>query len=233
MRSTKSLFWVVAFLVAAFLLTPPLASATTYTYTDLTADPTTQICTSPGNCFVVIQAFAPLFGGPGPILVKGDVVNLNVTFTTPFTVDGATGQSAIFGALIDTNYFNCNGAPVCSTPETLDSATSTETVIGENSGGPALTTGVNFTNPGFYSAVAFVNGPNGGFTVTGFDATFTIVNGDPFPLEAVAVESAAVDAPTVPEPATFSMLGLGFGLVGFSILRRRQTAWATPGKRVQ
>ena len=185
------------------------ASASTYTYTQ-TVDPTTAaVCGSPGNCFIILSAYSPFSNTVGPTLEAGDVVNINVTFSSPWTVAAATGQSAVFGAVLDANYYTCLGVGTgtCQ-PETSDLATSTETIVGENAGGPTVTTGNNYAEPGFYVAYANVIGPNPGFTLTGFDATLTIVNSDPSPIAAVAVEIQAINAPE-PGPMLLTLSGLG------------------------
>jgi hypothetical protein len=202
-------------ILAAVALAPTKAGATTYTYTE-TINSTTATCGS--GCFL-LAVYSPFTGTTGPTLKAGDIVDLNVTFSTPFTVGAATGASAIFGAVLDTNYYNCAGVnlPACL-PETSDLATSTETILGENAGGPTIVTGDNFSNPGFYVAFAYANGPDPGFTVTGFDATLNIVNSDPFPVTAVAIESELVSSPT-PEPGTIVLTFSGLGLL-FALRKR-------------
>ena len=193
-----------AVLVATLALTPTRAGATSYVYS-ATEDPTTATCVS-GNCFIVTEFWGP---SGGPTLNAGDTVTLDVTFTSPFIVGGANEQSAIFGAVLDTNYFNCaQSLPSCG-PLTSDSATSTETLAGYI--GPAINNGPNtFPAPGFYTAYSFVDGPNSGFSVTGFDATFNINNSDPSSIYAIAVESQLTN---VPEPGTLGMLLLGIALM--------------------
>jgi hypothetical protein len=102
-------------------------------------------------------------------------------------------------------------------PETSDLATSTETILGENAGGPTIVTGNNFSNPGFYVAFAYASGPDPGFTVTGFDATLNIVNSDPSPIAAIAIESELVS--TTPEPGTMVLTFSGLGLL-FALRKR-------------
>jgi hypothetical protein len=200
----------LAALAVALAFTPARAGANTYTYS-ATEDPTTASCVS-GDCFIVTQFFGP---SGGPTLNAGDTVTLDVTFTSPFTVAGATEQSAIFGAVLDTNYFNCaQGLPSCG-PLTSDSATSTETLPGYM--GPAINNGPNtFSAPGFYTAYSFVDGPNSGFSATGFDATFNINNSDPSSIYAIAVESQVTNAP---EPGTLGLVLLGVALM-FAMRRR-------------
>ncbi|HUL33390.1 MAG TPA: PEP-CTERM sorting domain-containing protein [Candidatus Eisenbacteria bacterium] len=182
-------------------------------FTNTALDPTSGTCGTPGNCLFII-AF-----DTGITLNSGDVVNLDVTFTSPFSVPGATGQSAIYGAVLDTNYFNCaEGLPSCA-PLLSDSSVSTETLPGYS--GPSITTGNNFAEPGFYVAYSYVLGPNGGFSVTGFDATFAIQNSDPSPIEAVAVESQDIDAP---EPGTIALTFAGLGFL--FVMRKRFLASA-------
>jgi hypothetical protein len=184
------------------------ASASTYTYTQ-TVDPTTASCGSPGNCFIILTVYSPFTNTVGPTLKAGDVVDINVTFSSPWTVAAATGQSAIFGAVLDENYYTCLGVGTGTClPETSDLATSTETIVGENAGGPIVTTGNNYAQSGFYVAYANVIGPNPGFTLTGFDATLTLVNSDPSPLAVVAVEIQALNAPE-PGPIVLTLMGLG------------------------
>jgi hypothetical protein len=206
-------------ILAAVAWAPTKAGATTYTYTD-TINPTTAFTCAGGGCFAILQTYAPIFGSTGPTLHAGDIVDINVTFSTPFSVGAATGASAIYGAVLDANYYYCAGVPggTCVTPETSDLATSTETIVGENTGGPTIVTGNNFSNPGFYVAFAYASGPDPGFSVTGFDATLDISNSDPSPIAAVAVESELVPAAT-PEPGTIGLTFSGLGLL-FALRKR-------------
>jgi len=199
--TTRVLGIAAALLLAPSLFWPAPAAGNTYSYSNNALDPTSGTCAG-GDCFFII-AF-----DPGITLNAGDVVNLSVTFTSPFFVAGGTSQSAIYGAVLDTNYFNCaEKLPSCQ-PLLSASATSTETLTGYS--GPPITTGNNFAEPGFYLAYAFVNGPNPGFSVTGFSATFTINNSDPSPIEAVAVESQVINAP---EPGTMGLTLFGLALL--------------------
>jgi len=205
-------------ILAAVALAPTKAAAATYTYTE-TINPTTAFACASGDCYAILAAFAPFGSTAGPTLNAGDVVDINVTFSTPFSVGGATGASAIFGAVLDADYYDCAGVDLAAcVPETSDLATSTETILGENAGGPAIVTGDNFSNPGFYVAFAYANGPDSGFTVTGFDATLDIANSDPSPIAAVAIESELVST-TVPEPGTIVLTFSGLGLL-FALRKR-------------
>lgn len=197
----RSLAVITVVMLAGCMFLPSRVAASTYTYTNGALDPTSGTCGTPGNCFFII-AF-----DPGITLNAGDVVNLDVTFTSPFSVPGATGQSAIYGAVLDTNYFNCAEGLTSCGPLLSDSSNSTETLVGYS--GPPITTGNNFAEPGFYVAYSYVLGPNGGFSVTGFDATFTIQNSDPSPIEAVAVESQVINTPE-PGSIALTLVGLGF-----------------------
>ncbi len=196
----RALILGAVLLLATVALLPSPASATIYNFNEV-YNVTGQTC-SAGDCFFAWVPPSTLF------LHAGDVVNLDVTFSTPtYTVGGATGSNALYAALLDTNYFNS----AVGTPST-DSATSTETLPGYTGPAGINTSARTFPESDFYLAYASLAGPNSGFSVTGFNAVFDINNTDPNQIEFFAVETQLINTPTVPEPSTvgLTILALGF-----------------------
>ena len=87
--------------------------------------------------------------------------------------------------------------------------------------GPALsfmkTTPIGPTGPGSFSFVANLTGLTGQF----FLYSVTAANGPNPGLSELSFEGTAV--PAVPEPATWALMILGFGVVGSALRRRRRT----------
>jgi hypothetical protein len=194
-------------------------SAQTYTITETNVNPTPQGCNAAaGTCWIS-------FAATGLTTLKaGDVVDFDVTFSSPFVVPAATQYNGVFAAILDNAYFGVPGSTSVS-----DSATSTESVtnlhIGSYNGPFTFPSSTNTFTDG-YIAYGYVPGPNAGFSITGFDSSTTINNSDPNPVFSIAIEYQTVGAVQVPEPASWSMFALSLaGIVWVGIA-------AGPSRRV-
>jgi hypothetical protein len=215
--SLKSILSGIALSVLMVVTAPGRASATTYTITETDVNPTPEGCNAAaGTCFI---SFAPT---GLTRLNAGDVVDFDVVFSSPFVVPAATKYNGVFAAILDDAYFNLPGST-----SVTDSATSTESVtnldIGGYDGPYNFSSGTDTFTDG-YIAYAYVPGPNAGFSITGFDAAMDINNTDPNGIYSIAIEYQAVGAPTVPEPSSSSLFGLGLAgmaWMGISTSRSR------------
>ncbi len=197
-------------LLAGVGLVPALACASTYTF-NVNYDVSTETCIALDS--ICTESFANT-AYPGLVLNSGDVVNVDVTFSAPFAVPGATGFSGLLAYVEDANATTAAGTPVFST--------NLPAVVSGYSGPAGLGLGAGQTgvNEGYYSAFV-ITGANSPFSLTGVDFTLDIDKGDPQPITDLMVYSASVAAPVPLPPSVWMMLS---GIGGLAWLVRRRVA---------
>lgn len=141
---------------------------------------------------------APLFGGPGT--GSGVITTDGVTFSNGgYTAQTITGITGLFNGSMITNLaspFGANNIYYLTGPSFVDgSGLGFQTAAGTN---------VNL----FFQSSA---------------SSYRINTTNPFTSSFVSATSAGVVA-AVPEPATWAMMLVGFGAIGFAMRRRRSAA---------
>lgn len=190
------------------LVSTPASAAVVFTFTPGGA--------SPSAGFTVINTFANAAGITGSgfqILVPpangngAPPANSNPSGTSYLSVLGGGSATISLGSV---SAFQFDWGSIDSY-NTLSIA---------STGGPAIIIpGSNFTNPANGNQIS--PGTNGLFTVTGtagemFTGITLTSSANSFEIDNLAVKSA------VPEPTTWMMMILGFGIVGYSLRSRRR-----------
>lgn len=210
--NTKLFLTTIAGGIAASALLAAPASAATFTFTDGPAH-------SPTAGYTVIDAFDTLTG------ISCNVAGLCQIKAPPNDSNGAapansspagTNYLSVLGGGIGTYTF---ASAVTSFEFDWGSVDSYNTLTVNGSAGPIVITGTNITNPA--NGDQHAPGTNGLFRIVGgAGETFTS-----FSL-ASSQNSFEIDnlATGVPEPATWGMMILGFGLAGGMMRAKRRVA---------
>ena len=205
----------LAGLALAPVLVASAASATAYVE-NISASPSDLSCGSAGGmetCVAFTEVFLPpnfgtgtYLGGSGIVyLHDGDTMTIDLSYTSPLLVPGSATESVAFAGLID-----YNGS---QTSVPTGGSTSYTTLAGYS--GPA-SPATNLTSMNYAGAGGFgvtLGGNPGPFSTTGLTSLITITHGDANPI--VIVEYGYQIG--VPEPATWAIMILGFGLVGAAV----------------
>ncbi len=211
---------VLALFAAAALaaaIHPASASATTYSET-FAFDPADVTCGAFSG--VELCAEAITFATPFTAVV-GDKYNIHVTMTGPLVIPGSTTQDVFVVSLLDS-------AATKLSPGGPGPYISKSKLIMNGYSGPPAPIGGGGTvawDQGYFAVGGFCCGygtPNAGFSLDGADASITLLTADPNQLVAMAVSYAV----GVPEPATWGLMILGFGLAGGALRRRTRAALA-------
>jgi len=210
---------------AALMTAGAQASAASY-IEGISADPSSFTCKPVANglktcgAYTVFEAVQPAGGsgqyngGSGFFTANpGDSVTVEVSYSSPMFVPNAKNISLVYVDLYDFN----SDTQVASLPQKTADVYSVLT----NYRGPP--------NPyfafqeSFYGASAghyFTAGNPGAFSIDGIDSTFQFVEGDALPIVLAAYGYEI----SVPEPATWAMMLLGFGGLGAALRTARKRA---------
>jgi hypothetical protein len=144
-------------------------------------------------------------------VAQGDTINSTVTMTAPVTIGTDTGHTDILQFL--------SGSPF---PSVNTGVNGTFTFY--NGSNVVGSFGYGSTTSGELAAYAAVFPPNNGsFTFTSFTDNFTINTlSSPGTLSASSFEYALAN--TVPEPASWAIMLIGFGGLGLAMRSRRRAA---------
>ena len=151
----------------------------------------------------------------------GDVFNVSVTTLSgaPLVVPGSAVENGIYVSFYNAlaTFENGGPGPVRAKSLVVPLGLIT-TAIGPPFGGPQVTSQKNgYLGAAGYSTV--FGAPNHGFSVTGLNASLEVVTPDVLPTIGISVGYYWRPDP-VPEPATWAMMIMGFGLAGAALRRR-------------
>jgi hypothetical protein len=192
--------------LAFAVLSPATANAASITFDFNQAASSFSVTSSPDTCFT----------GPGTCTVSGSLVSF-----PDITVNEGSSATFNFGLLTFNNGFGSDGDGVINASLAFFSpvagpATGAGNLTYVNAVGLFNATDIDWTTP----AQSFVTAL-GTFTVKFLDTGIVPASGNTaFAPVTITVDSVPV-AP-VPEPATWAMMMLGFGAVGFAMRRRNK-----------
>ena len=185
------------------------ASATTYSI-DFPWAKDASVCNKFGSLQLCSQTL--IFGSP--LSVKaGDEFDIHLDLGFVGHIQGSMTFSDAYAAVFDSKTKPGGGPGPHMALSTL--------VMNGYSGPANPLAGPTVYSRDTYLALGGFAGPNPGFFLTGADVVIKVLNDDPNPVTGLALGSAV----GVPEPGTWAMMILGFGVMG-GVLRRRRTAAA-------
>ena len=188
------------------MVSPTGASATTYVFNE-TVSPSDLVClpiTAKTQCAESLPVATPIAAAVGA------VYDIDVTFSSPLTVPGSNSQNLVFSDVFD------SATPTGGGPG-ADDATSTLNMIGYSGPIAPILVGATLDNFAEYLAIGGFVGGNGPFSLTGFNSSIRIDNTDTNLLTGINFGFVSV-----PEPATWAMLLLGFFGLGVVLRTRRR-----------
>jgi len=205
---------LMAAVAAAVLALAGQASAAVFEIDGTISIPDENLNVSPGDAFLKAGVRTPTVDF---FARAGDTVVVDLTFASPFTANGLD----FLGVGFDLNGLGQPGSDPGSTIDFLDAGGAT-LFTATNPAGTALHS-LNFS-----ATLPVLSGAPTTFSGLRFTSAVTLASVDPirvrapvfFQLDAASVSQAGLFP--VPEPSTWALMILGFGVVGAVARRRRQ-----------